>query len=283
MRTIITVIILLMANIPAYTQLHEMIYLWPEKVPGETKPKSLPIVETERNDKNLRYSEITDPSIEVFEPVKSKNNNAAVIVCPGGGYRILSYQLEGTEVAGWLNSLGYTVFILSYRIPDKKQGALQDLQRAVRLARSNSSKYNYDLNKIGVLGFSAGGSLCARLSTRTSINFYTPVDSADDLSCRPDFALLIYPAYLDLGPGNTLTPELVPDSNVPPVFIFQTADDSHGNSAIVMAEALRKAKLSIELHILPEGGHGYGLRKGNRAAETWTTLAETWLKTILKQ
>lgn len=132
------------------------------------------------------------------------------------------------------------------------------------------------------MGFSAGGSLSARTSTNFNKKTYVPVDKFDSLSCRPSFTMLIYPAYLDQGPNLTLTPELELSKDVPPIFIFQTADDPYGNSALVMAGALRNAKLPVELHLLSTGGHGYGLRPGKIAAETWPVLAEKWLKSVLK-
>lgn len=272
-----------MCSLTSFSQKKEMIYLWPEKVPGEMKEKQPPVFAASENDKIIRYSEVTNPAVEVFLPDPAVKNGSAVIVCPGGGYQILAYDLEGTEIAAWLNRLGYTAFVLQYRIPDKKAGALQDVQRAIRIIRNNSKKWDIDAEKIGVMGFSAGGSLSARASTLFNKRTYTPVDKSDSLSCRPSFTMLIYPAYLDQGPDLTLTPELELSKEVPPVFIFQTADDPYGNSALVMAGALRNAKLLVELHLLNTGGHGYGLRPGKIAAETWPILAEKWLKTTLKE
>jgi len=276
-------LILIMCSLTSFSQKKEMIYLWPEKVPGEMKEKQPPVFAASENDKIIRYSEVTNPAVEVFLPDPAVKNGSAVIVCPGGGYQILAYDLEGTEIAAWLNRLGYTAFVLQYRIPDKKAGALQDVQRAIRIIRNNSKKWDIDAEKIGVMGFSAGGSLSARASTLFNKRTYTPVDKSDSLSCRPSFTMLIYPAYLDQGPDLTLTPELELSKEVPPVFIFQTADDPYGNSALVMAGALRNAKLLVELHLLNTGGHGYGLRPGKIAAETWPILAEKWLKTTLKE
>jgi acetyl esterase/lipase len=151
----------------------------------------------------------------------------------------------------------------------------------MRIVRDNSQKWNISPEKIGVMGFSAGGSLSARASTLFNKRTYPPVDKSDSLSCRPSFTMLIYPAYLDQGPNFTLTPELELSKDVPPIYIFQTADDPYGNSALIMAGALRNAKLPVELHFLSTGGHGYGLRPGKVAAETWPMLAEKWLKGIL--
>jgi acetyl esterase/lipase len=132
------------------------------------------------------------------------------------------------------------------------------------------------------MGFSAGGSLSARASTLFNSRTYLPVDKIDSLACRPSFTLLIYPAYLDQGENRALTPELKLSKEVPPVFIFQTADDPYGNSSLVLTSAMRDSRLPVELHLLPKGGHGYGLRSGNPAAEAWPGLAEKWLSETLK-
>jgi acetyl esterase/lipase len=283
MKNLFVFLLLLFLSISTNAQKREIIYLWPGKVPGELKEKQPPVIDTSKNDKILRFDEVTNPAIEVFLPDKAIKSGSAVIVCPGGGYNILAYDLEGTEIAGWLNKLGFTAFVLQYRIPDKKEGALQDVQRAMRILRNNPQKWNIDPEKIGVMGFSAGGSLSARASTLFNKKTYPPVDKSDSLSCRPSFTMLIYPAYLDQGPGLTLTTELELSKDVPPIFIFQTADDPYGNSALVMAGALRNAKLPVELHFLSTGGHGYGLRPGKVAAEIWPLLAEKWLGIVLKK
>lgn len=262
------------------SQSPDMIYLWPGNVPGEPSAKKGPVEAPSKNDNVLRIATVTDPAMQVFPADASLATGVAVIVCPGGGYNILAYDKEGTEIAQWLNKLGVSAFVLQYRVPQKREGALQDLQRAIRLVKNDAARWKTDPGKIGVIGFSAGGSLCARAGTLFSKKTYAPVDKADSLSCRPSFAMLIYPAYLDQGPGLTLTPELSPGSDVPPMFIFQTADDTHGNSALTMAGALRKNKIPVELHLMPRGGHGYGLRPGITAAETWPLLAEKWMKDL---
>lgn len=269
-------------SISVFSQKKEIICLWPDKVPGETREKHSPIADTVNKDNVLRYNQVTNPAMEVWLPDPAVRNGSSVIICPGGGYRILAYDKEGTEIAAWLNSLGYTAFVLQYRVPDKKDGALQDIQRAIRIVKNDFGKWKTDPEKTGVIGFSAGGSLSARASTLFNKKTYPAVDKADSLSCKPSFTMLIYPAYLDQGPDLTLTPELALSKEVPPVFIFQTADDPYGNSALVMAGALRDAKLPVELHLLPKGGHGYGLRPGIIAAETWPLLAEKWLGSVFK-
>jgi len=277
----ITVLFLLTISLSAFSQKHEMIYLWPGKVPGELKEKQSPVIAENRNDNVLRYSEVTNPAIEVWLPDPKAANGAALIICPGGGYSILAYDKEGTEIAAWLNKHGFAAFILQYRVPGKQEGALQDAQRAIRIVKNGALKWNIHPDMIGIMGFSAGGSLSARASTLFNKKCYQPVDILDSLSCRPSFTMLIYPAYLDQGTDLTLTPELKLSKEVPSIFIFQTADDSYGNSALVMAAALRNAKLSVELHYMQKGGHGYGIRPGNLAAESWPLLAEKWLTRVL--
>lgn len=275
--------LLFMATISiASAQQPAAIRLWPGAVPGDTRPKASDVISGDRNGDITRVAEVTDPVIEVFEPKGGNTTGTGVVVCPGGGYGILAIDLEGYEIASWLNSAGITAFVLHYRVPDNPAAALMDAQRAIRVVREKYVNRPPHLKKIGIMGFSAGGSLSARTSTRYQDKTYEPVDEADRFSAKPDFAILIYPAYLDEGPGKSLTPELKVDSLTPPMFLFETADDPYGNSALVMAGALRDAKVPVELHFLPAGGHGYGVRRGNPAAETWPALAAGWLKKIIE-
>lgn len=266
----LTVLLLFTSTITMMAQnnLHE---IWPGKVPGETKAKAAPVFSPESTDGVTRITEVTNPGYVKIVPTVASNKEA-VVVCPGGGYSILSWVKEGTDIGEWLAGQGFTAYVLQYRVPGKKEGALQDAQRMIRLVRADK------FEKVGIMGFSAGASLSERASTRFTENLYDAVDKADSLSCRPDFTLLIYPAYMDEGANKTLTPELTVTSNTPPTFIFQTADDPYGNSALVIAGALRNLKVPVELHFLPQGGHGYGLRKDMRAGVEWPKLAEQWLK-----
>lgn len=263
-------------------QSSKVIHLWPGMVPGEIKPKAPDAISDDHGGNVIRIATVTDPVIEVFEPGRGNTTGLGVLVCPGGGYQILAIDLEGYEIAEWLNSLGITAFILHYRVAGNPAGALQDAQRAIRVVRENYMRHAPDLKKLGIMGFSAGASLAARISSRYQDKIYEPVDATDGNSPRPDFTLLIYPAYLDEGPDKSITPELKLDVNNPPVFIFQTADDPFGNSSLVMAGALRDKNIPVELHLLPSGGHGYGVRPGNPAAETWPGLAAGWLKMMAK-
>lgn len=281
MKFYITSILLLFMIIGSSAQQKVIIKLWPDSVPGETEAKHEPVLTDNTSGNVTRITDITDPAIIIFPASADNNNGAGVVVCPGGGYNILAIDKEGYEIAEWLNNLGFTAAVLQYRVPKKQEGALQDVQRAIRIMRNKATKWKMDSDKLGVMGFSAGGSLSARASTLYNEKTYPKVDEMDDLSCRPDFALLIYPAYLDQRENRSLTPELKVNENTPPAFIFQTADDRLGNSSLVYATALRDAKISVELHLLPEGGHGYGMRSGNVAGETWPGLAEKWLKRII--
>ncbi|MBT4408779.1 MAG: alpha/beta hydrolase [Bacteroidetes bacterium] len=271
--------ILMMLSLSLIAQCDLKIKLWPDRPPGQT---ALPqkAVETDNHSGNVtRLSDITNPLLEVFLPDEELSNGVAIIVCPGGGYNILAIDLEGYEVAEWLSSLGYTAFVLQYRVPKNRAGALQDIQRAIRLVRMKTGKHG--VKKVGVMGFSAGGHLSASAATRSEEHFYEPIDDADKESALPDFAALIYPAYLDDGPNHTLSEDIPMGKLCPPFFIFGTADDGFGNDALVFAQALRNNKSSVELHLLNSGGHGYGLRKGNPAAEKWPLLMQEWLLQIM--
>lgn len=277
----LTAIVLIFSGF-VLAQTREVTFLWPNEVPGETEPKHEPVKNDKTSDGVIRLTNVTNPSLTVYKPEIANDSRAAIIVCPGGGYSILAIDKEGYEIAEWLNSLGYTVFVLQYRVPQKRKGALQDLQRAIRIVRSKASFYNLNVQKIGIMGFSAGGHLSALASTSYQVDTYPKTEGIDEFSSRPDFSLLIYPAYLDKGQNKSISPELEIDQNTPPSFIFGTMDDPHRNSSLVIASALRAEKVSTELNMLPKGGHGYGLRKGNIAAATWPALAENWLEKTVR-
>lgn len=284
MRTTLLLFALwLLAPATSISQQKELLSLWPGKVPGEEKEKGKHAIDTTRNDGVLRYTEVTNPELEIWLADSKKNTGAAVIICPGGGYVRLAYDKEGTEIASWLNKNGISAFVLSYRIPNKKSGALQDAQRAIRIVRSNAAKWNINPSRIGIIGFSAGADVSARAAILYGMKTYSPVDKADSAICRPDFALLIYPAYFDQGENRSLTPDLKISGLTPPMFVFQSADDGLANSSLVITGALRDAKVPVEMHMVAKGGHGYGMRPGNPAAETWPLLAEKWLSETIKK
>ena len=262
-----------------FSDFNEKIYIWTDSIPKMNEVLERTIQTKEKLGLITKIIAIEHPSFTVYKPT-IEGNNVGIIVCPGGVYSILAIDLEGTEVAQWLTKLGYTVFLLRYSVPNKEVAALNDLKRTIRIVRNTAKKYNINKNEIGVLGFSAGGSLCARVSTLFNKETYKKVDEIDAFSCRPDFAVLIYPAYLDQGVNNSITPKLNINKNTPPMFIFGSGDDVYGNSSLVMTKALKEVEVPVELHFVGEGGHGYGLRKGNKAAEIWPKLAESWLKNI---
>lgn len=256
---------------PAWAQESER-NIWPDKRPAEVVLKKGKMKQTMGEDDILRIQQMPVPTLQKF-PVVKLPKGKVVIVCPGGGYQILAVNHEGTEIAQWLNALGYTAYVLRYRVPDNREGALQDVQRAIRIARAENPG-----KQVGVMGFSAGASLTARAATRFQLPSYTATDETDTQSARPDFAALIYPAYMDEGEHHTLTPELTITEQTPPFFVFQTADDPYGNSALVISQALRNHKIPVQLHIYEKGGHGYGLRANlAEAASKWPKLMEEWL------
>lgn len=261
----------MMLAAPACAQENERC-IWPDKRPAEVTLERGKMKQEMGDDGILRIQQMPVPTLQKFPVVKSPKGKV-VVICPGGGYQILAVNHEGTEIAQWLNALGYTAYVLRYRVPDNREGALQDVQRAIRIARAENPG-----KQVGVMGFSAGASLTARAATRFQSPSYTATDETDTQSARPDFAALIYPAYMDEGEHHTLTPELTITEQTPPFFVFQTADDPYGNSALVISQALRNHKIPVQLHIYEKGGHGYGLRANlAEAASKWPKLMEEWL------
>ncbi|MFM8468600.1 MAG: alpha/beta hydrolase [Limisphaerales bacterium] len=273
--------------------------LWPKEVPGEKeKLGEEKDTSTEKSGKVagrplIRLGNVSQPTITIFRAPKDKDTGAAVIVCPGGGYSILAYDLEGSEVCEWLNSIGVTGVLLKYRVPkrpglEKHTAALQDAQRAVGLVRARAAECGVDPKRIGMLGFSAGGHLAAAASTNYEKRTYEPVDEADKVSCRPDFALLIYPAYLSVkakdkekeAEAEPIAPELPITANTPQTFLTMTEDDGvRVEGPIYYYLALKRAKVAAEMHLYPTGGHGYGLRPSEHGVTTWPQRAGEWMKT----
>lgn len=247
---------------------HETVFLWPAKVEAF---KGKPVEEVSPNKKGgvTRLSKVLSPSITIFPAPDSKKPSPAVVICPGGGYSILAIDKEGTEVAEWLNSKGIAGIVLKYSVPGKRAEAFQDLQRAMGIIRQHAGKWNIDPQRLGVIGFSAGGNLAARLSNGFQKRTYEALDAADKLSCEPDFCLLIYPAWLDAAAVSKSTP---------PTFIVQTRDDQFIKPTIPYAEALKGMEVPSESHFFDAGGHGYGLRPSKHPVSKWPELCETWMK-----
>ncbi len=272
---------------------HTETAIWPGQ-PPDGKPAAGPEIDTTTNKEPLiagkpiiRLGNVATPTMTVYRP-KDRNMGAAVVVFPGGGYRILAIDLEGTEVCNWLTSSGITCVLLKYRVPEsgpypKSPEALEDAQRAVGLVRSHAAEWQIDPHRIGVLGFSAGGHLAAALSTHFDQRLYKPVDAADQVSCRPDFAVVIYPGYLALAEQNfALNPDIPVTGQTPPTFLLQTEDDrvAHVECSLAYYAALKNANVPVEMHLYTEGVHGYGLRRTALPVTAWPQLVETWFHTI---
>ena len=271
---------------------HATLPVWPQAAPG-AKRNSAPESDTTTSKDNLvarkpviRLGNVSAPTLTLYTPA-GNNTGAAIVVFPGGAYRILAIDLEGTEVCEWLTSVGITCVLLKYRVPDsgpypKSSAALQDAQRSIGIVRSHAAEWHIDPHRIGVLGFSAGAHLAAALSTHLDQRLYDPIDAADKLSCRPDFAVIVYPGYLALAEQNFApNPEIHVTEQTPPSFILQAEDDPvHVENSTVYFLALKNSKVPAELHLYAQGGHGYGLRGAALPVTAWPHLVETWLRTI---
>jgi len=262
------------------------IRLWPGQAPGETNSVSSEH-DTSKPGEGLvagkpliRLGNVSQPSITVYRPAADKDTGAAVVICPGGGYSILALDLEGTEVCDWLNSIGVTGVLLKYRVPKRQNGPLQDVQRAIGLVRQRAKEFGIDPQRIGVLGFSAGGNLAAEVCANCNERAYPAVDEADAVSCRPDFQILIYPAYLVQkdDPGK-INPQVAVTTNTPPTFLLMAADDPvRVENVLGYGLALKQSKVPFELHVYPTGGHGYGLRRTSEPITAWPDQVADWMK-----
>jgi acetyl esterase/lipase len=250
--------------------------IWPEgKMPGRGADKAEAVLPA-RGDNVTRVTNISRPTVAVFPAPKKDAAAPAMIVCAGGGYSYLCIDKEGTDIAAWLNSAGITALVLKYRAPNNRAGALEDLQRALSLARERAADWNIDPKRLGVIGFSAGGNLAAKASNLFEPRVYPATDAIDRQSCRPDFAVLVYPAYLDDKNGH-VAPDLNLKAKIPPTLIVHSEDDkTHVVGSKIYHAALDEAKVPNEFKNYPSGGHGYGLRC-TRDAKSWPTDALEWL------
>lgn len=262
--------------------------VWPGKAPGDDgkvgPEKVLPARPTDKK-KIIRITDVSRPTLTIHRPPKDKDTGAAVVICPGGGYHILAWDLEGEEVAAWLNRIGVTGIVLKYRVPRRPGetkgtlplGPLQDGQRAMRLVRSRAKEWGLDPERIGILGFSAGGNLAARVATRFDRPSYDKIDAVDGFSSRPDFAVLIYPAYL--AKDGKLVDDFPVTKKTPPMFFAHAFDDgvTPENSALAWL-ALKRAGVPAELHLYASGGHGFGLRPSDQPCSTWPERCTDWMR-----
>ena len=266
--------------------------LWPNGAPGNGNATAPEVDVTTAKDNLIagrslvRLGNVSKPTLTVY-PAKGKNSGAAVVVFPGGGYNILAIDLEGSEVCDWLTGVGVNCILVKYRVPNtgpypKSPAALQDAQRAMSMVRAHAAEWGIDPKRVGVLGFSAGAHLSAAISTHYDQRLYPPVDAADQLSCRPDFAVIVYPGYLAIADKNMApNADIQPTAQTPPSFIVQAEDDPvHVENATVYFMQLKQAGVDAELHIYSKGGHGYGLRRTELPVTTWPQSVEIWLRTI---
>ena len=265
--------------------------LWPAAAPGEPSgvgEETSIVGKPEEKGTVTRVGNVTKPTLTIYRPAADKDSGTSVIICPGGGYNILAWDLEGTEIAEWLNSIGVTGIVLKYRVPrrpnapkDEEQPVCshQDAQRAMRLVRSKAAEWKLDDKKIGILGFSAGGHLAARTSTNYETLSYPAIDDADKLSGRPDFTILIYPAYLVTKDMTALTPMIAVNDKTPPAFLAHAYDDGvTADSSVQYFLALKRNKVPAELHVYSKGGHGYGMRPSPNVVVTWPKRCEEWMR-----
>ena len=278
---------------------HTQVPIWPGVVPDaraiEGPEESGTVVDSVGN-KHLvagrpwiYVGKVSQPTMTVYSP-EGSNTRAAVVVFPGGGYEVLAIDLEGTEACDWLTSRGITCVLLKYRVPCAKSGpyrdcrtALEDAQRTIGLVRFRAEQLHIDPHRIGVLGFSAGGHMVAAISTHFEKRLYPIVDAADKESCRPDFAVALYPGHLAVPEQSfALNPDIRVSSQTPPTLLLQAEDDPVDpvENSLVYYAALRKAGVPAEMHLFVKGGHAFGLRRTESPITQWPQLMETWLRTM---
>ena len=279
-------ILLSLLGFSLVAQKKEQVFLWfgdaPDEVPGEVGEETVEVNGVKR------VSNVTKPTISYYLADNEIANGTTVVVCPGGAYKILAIEHEGEDVCHWLNRLGIHAVLLKYRVPRRKNrepyaAALQDAQRAMSLVRQAGKSWKVPLTKLGIIGFSAGGNLAIRTATSFAKRTYDPFDLADQLSCRPDFALLLYPAYLiSENDPMVLDPSIKIAKNCPPMFFAHTGDDHiPAEGSVLTYLALEKAGVvGSELHIYPFGGHGFGLRSNKHPVTDWHARAQDWFVSL---
>jgi acetyl esterase/lipase len=269
-----------------------VVNLWPGKpagsaanVKGEEQDQTKPEDRLIAGRRIIKLGNVATPQMHVYLPAKEKANRAAVVICPGGGFSILAWDLEGTEVAEWLNSLGVAAVVLKYRVPtrdhaDRLQAPAMDAQRAISLVRAKHVEWQIDPQRIGILGFSAGGATAGMACIHNGRRLYESTDGADAESCRPDFGVLIYPgALMDEAQGK-LRADVVVSGETPPMFFAHAFDDRvHCENSVALFMALKRAGVPSELHVYDRGGHGYGMRLvADQPVTSWPQRCEEWLR-----
>jgi acetyl esterase/lipase len=264
--------------------------LWPGKPPGD-----LPVRGEEKTyirnstlyGTDVLITNVTKPTLTVYSPPRGNNTGTAMVICPGGGYWDLYWEGEGEQVAAWLNSQGMTAIILKYRVPrppnvpepETPIGPQMDAQRAVSTVRSRAAEWGINPKRIGIIGFSVGGHLALATATNFSKRTYERIDSIDDWSSRPDFAVLCYSGFLKLQDKDEIWPGIHIPQDTPPVMMVHASDDtmSPSDQSVIMYLALKRARIPVELHIFAKGEHDFGVRQDGRLPSSWPQLCINWL------
>jgi acetyl esterase/lipase len=265
--------------------------LWPGPVPGDVGidgQERSRIYDSELVHNTRLITHVTRPSLTVYRPPAEKNTGTAMLICPGGGYHDLFWELEGEEVVAWLSSLGMAGIILKYRVPrrpgdvkgEPPLGPLLDAQRAVSVVRTHATGWGIDPHRIGMVGFSAGGHLALATATRFDERSYPQIDAIDAVSCRPDFAVLCYSGYLKAADRDEVAPGIRIPADTPPVFLAHASDDSISDVAhsVIMYLALHRAGVPAELHVYASGEHDFGVRDNDNLPSSWPRLCLNWLR-----
>lgn len=291
----VSLLVGLLATIPASSAEPLVVDLWPGKTPGDVgidRPETSRIHPSPIVGPTRLITNVSRPTLTIYRPAADKNTGTAMVICPGGGYWDLYWELEGEEVAARLNSLGMTGIILKYRCPrrpgdvkgEPPLGPRLDAQRAVSLVRGRAAEWGIDPKRIGMVGFSAGGHLAPATATGFAKRLYEPIDAVDEVGCRPDFAVLCYSGYLKAKGKDEVPPGLRVPADTPPIFLAHASDDGehHGGSdaenSVFMYLALKRAGIPAELHIYATGDHDFGVRRSEKLPSSWPRLCVNWLR-----
>ncbi len=268
-----------------------VIDLWPGKPPGDLPVRGAEKAYLHTSPKygtSLLITNVTRPTLTVYLPAKDRNTGTAMVICPGGGYWDLYWALEGEQVAAWLNSQGMAGIILKYRVPrppnvserETPLGPQLDAQRAVSTVRSRAAEWGINPTRIGIIGFSVGGHLALATATGFAKRTYVPIDPIDQVSCRPDFAVLCYGGFLKARDRDEIWPGLHIPPDTPPVMLVHASDDtmSKSDQSVIAYVALSRAGIPVEMHIYATGEHDFGVRQDDKPPSSWPQLCVSWLR-----